>query len=281
MRALAAFVMSSRRNSVIAAMILGIIPVINILSAPVVALVCLRKGAVEGLKVLVWALLPAIAWMQIGDIFPFATLIGTYCLALVLRNTDSWELTLSATVLVGLGALAYVYVNPLFFEPLGQAIELLLANPDLQGEVFLQDKELPLSQLAFWVGLMVVLFCVLMLMLARSWQAGLYNPGGFQSEFHQLRLGRTSVTVFLALAGLGLFGGGYFTPLLYGALPLLLAGLGLMHGITALKRWPLAVLVILYIILLSRYTQYYTISFLIIAAVLDSSVDFRKKFSQQ
>lgn len=277
MRALAAFVMSSRRNAIIAAMILGIMPVINILSAPVVALVCLRQGAVDGLKVLVWALLPALVWMQVGEIFPFAILIGVYCLALVLRNTDSWELTLSATVLVGLGALAYVYLNPLFFERLGQAIELLQANPDLQDEVFLQDKELLLSQLAFWFGFMVIVFCVLMLMLARYWQASLYNPGGFQSEFHQLRLGRTSVTVLLALTGLGLFGSGYLTPLLYGALPLLLAGLGLMHGIIALKRWPLAALVILYITLLSPYT----LSFLIIAAVLDSSVDFRKKFARQ
>jgi len=277
MRALAAFVMSSRRNAIIAAMILGIMPVINILSAPVVALVCLRQGAVEGLKVLVWALLPTIAWMQVGEIFPFAILVGTYCLALVLRSTDSWELTLSSSVLVGLAALAYVYLNPLFFERMGQVIEVLQASPDLQGEVFLQDKELLLSQLAFWFSFVAALFCILMLMLARYWQAGLYKPGGFQIEFRQIRLGKTSAAILLALTGLGLFGGGYLTPLLYSALPLLVAGLGLMHGIIALKRWPVAALVILYITLLSPYT----LSFLIVAAVMDSSVDFRKRFSQQ
>ena len=33
------------------------------------------------------------------------------------------------------------------------------------------------------------------LFLARSWQAGLFNPGGFQKEFHALSLGRNAALV--------------------------------------------------------------------------------------
>ena len=267
--------MTSRRNAIIAALILGILPMINVLSAPVVALVCLRHGAVEGSKVLVWAILPAIAWMLLGEIFPFALLLGTYSLAIVLRSTGSWEASLLATVAVGLAALAYVYVNPLFFERMHEAIGLILeANPELEGEMFLQDPE---QLIAAWFGFVAMLFCTLLLMLARYWQASLYNPGGFQIEFHQLRLSRKSSAILLAATVLGLVGGEIFAPLLYALLPILIAGLGLIHGIVQIKRWPVVALVILYFTLLSPYT----LSFVIVMAMLDSTVDFRKRLGKQ
>jgi hypothetical protein len=37
---------------------------------------------------------------------------------------------------------------------------------------------------------MIIINTMLSLFLARHWQAALFNPGGFQAEFHQLRLGR-------------------------------------------------------------------------------------------
>lgn len=277
MKALAAFAMTGRRNAIIAALILGILPMINILSAPVVALVCLRHGASEGLKVLVWAVLPALGWMLIGEIFPFAMLIGTFALAAVLRSTGSWELTLLTTVVVGLAALAYVYLNPLFFERLHEAIDLFFeANPELQAGTYLQDPD---QLIATWFGFVVMLFCALLLMLARYWQACLYNPGGFQIEFHQLRLSRKSAAILLTATVLGYVGGGYLAPLTYSLLPILLAGLGLIHGIVRIKRWPVMVLVILYFTL--TLMSPYTLSFVIVMAMLDSTVDFRKKLEQQ
>ena len=44
-----------------------------------------------------------------------------------------------------------------------------------------------------------VLSSVLSLLLARWWQAMLYNPGGFRKEFYQLRLGKTMAMIALAL----------------------------------------------------------------------------------
>jgi uncharacterized protein YybS (DUF2232 family) len=44
-----------------------------------------------------------------------------------------------------------------------------------------------------------VLTVLISLLLARWWQANLYNPGGFRAEFQQLRLPTSAAYVFLVL----------------------------------------------------------------------------------
>src|SRR5690606_36977797 len=68
MTALAECAMAGRRQAILAAMLLGILPLVNSLSAPIVALVCLRHGPKEALMVGVWAMLPALAWAMAGDV---------------------------------------------------------------------------------------------------------------------------------------------------------------------------------------------------------------------
>src|SRR5690606_38868442 len=41
--------------------------------------------------------------------------------------------------------------------------------------------------LAGLMGAVHALMALVGLMIGRSWQAGLYNPGGFRDEFHRLR----------------------------------------------------------------------------------------------
>jgi len=57
-------------------------------------------------------------------------------------------------------------------------------------------------------ALMIVICAVF---IARYWQAQLFNNGGFQKEFHSLRLGREAVIVFVAAFGLAqVFSGPFF-----------------------------------------------------------------------
>ena len=58
MRALAEFVMKDRRSAIIAVLLLGLVPMLNLLSPVIVGLIMLRKGWNEALTLLVWALLP-------------------------------------------------------------------------------------------------------------------------------------------------------------------------------------------------------------------------------
>ena len=68
MRALAKYLMRGPKQAVIVAVIAAALPLMFWLSAAVLTLVTLRKGVGEGINVLVWALLPAIAWwIKLGD----------------------------------------------------------------------------------------------------------------------------------------------------------------------------------------------------------------------
>lgn len=274
MRSLAEFAMAGRRQAILAAMLLGVLPVVNFLSAPVVALVCLRHGRTEGMIVLAWAVLPALGWAVLGDVIPLLLLIGITVLANVLRATNSWEVTLLSAIGVGIGALLGLYLRPDFLLLMQQQLELVLNSPDLQGQVTAVPPEQMLQLLQAFFGTMLMFLALVLLMLARSWQAGLYNPGGFRDEFHRLRLNwKTSAGLLLmfTLAGLG-------TPVLqsltlFFVLPLLFAGVALVHGIAGLKKWPGAVLVIFYVALLSPIMT----QILVLAAITDSWYDFRSR----
>lgn len=94
MRGLAKLVMAGRKQAIITALVLGIIPLINLLSPVVAGLVMLRKGPQEALVVVAWAILPLAGWAMVGDVIPLVLLIGISGLALLLRESESWEFTL-------------------------------------------------------------------------------------------------------------------------------------------------------------------------------------------
>ncbi|MGQ7845041.1 hypothetical protein ACUNV4_11230 [Granulosicoccus sp. 3-233] len=58
------------------------------------------------------------------------------------------------------------------------------------------------------LGVSVVSIALGALFLARSWQAGLFNPGGFQKEFHALSLGRNAAFACVLIVALAIMMGG-------------------------------------------------------------------------
>jgi hypothetical protein len=72
------------------------------ISAAVIALVTLRRGAGHGAWLLMWALLPSgVLLYAFGDSGPLALLVGTTVLALVLRSTVNLALMVLAGAMVG------------------------------------------------------------------------------------------------------------------------------------------------------------------------------------
>ena len=110
MRGLAEYVMTGRRQAMIAVMLLGLIPLVNLLNPVVVGLIALRKGLQEAGIVFAWAVLPVGAWAVAGDVVPLIMLIGITGLALLLRETESWEFTLLAAIAVGISVEVYFRV---------------------------------------------------------------------------------------------------------------------------------------------------------------------------
>lgn len=273
MKALAEFAMAGRRQAILAAMLLGILPLVNSLSAPIVALVCLRHGPKEALMVGVWAMLPALAWAMAGDVLPLLLLIGTTVLAEVLRSSRSWEMALLAAIGVGVGGQMALTLQPGFLELMQQQLEQMMSRPEFEGQVALLPPEQLQQMLAMFFGLLVMSLSLVFLMLARSWQARLYNPGGFRQEFHSLRLGWKTSAMLLVLFMLGTLVAPLQAFVMYLVIPLIFAGIALVHGIVGLRKWPVAVLVIFYASLLSPVMT----QLLVLAAVIDSWYDFRSR----
>jgi len=282
MRALAQFAMKGRRQAILAALVLGFLPVVNFLSPPVVALVALRHSKSEAMIVLAWALLPALGWAILGEMIPLLLLLGIAVLASVLRSTDSWEATLIASIGVGIGVQLGLSLQPEFLtlmeEQIGQLMEQLANSPELQGQVIVAAPEQLHQWLLIVFGTMVVFFSIALLMLARSWQAGLFNPGGFREEFHQLRLGWKASAVMFLLFILADYGPPVLQQLaLFFLMPLLVAGVALVHGLVGRRKLPTAVLVIFYSALISPVM----FQLLALAALADSWYDFRSRVRQR
>lgn len=275
MRALAEYAMRGRRQAVLAAFLSGLIPLVNtVLSPALVGLIILRHGWQEGLKVLVWAVLPAIAWAVIGDFAHIVVLLGVSALAVVLRETGSWQLTLLASMLVGVFAELMLKLNPAFVEALQQQLTVMMNSAEMQAQMGGQeipDMGILLSSL---FGVMSMTLSLTLLMLARWWQAQLYNPGGFGREFRQLRLSYKTSSVLLLMFLLASVG----TPVLQGwimyfLLPLFFAGLALVHGVVEIRQIPRFWLIMFYLLLLSPML----VQLVTLAAVIDSWYDFRAR----
>jgi len=163
--------------------------------------------------------------------------------AMVLRETAS----LSAAVLsaLGLGLAVVVGFHLVLADPAGfwdaalqQAIKPVLEQRGAAVDEAMVRQTLQLFS-RYATGAIAagsVLTVLISLLLARWWQAMLYNPGGFRTEFLQLRLPVTLAWAFLVLVlAVGLAGGsvaGFTANLLMPMLmAYLLAGFSVIHAL--------------------------------------------------
>jgi hypothetical protein len=183
-----------------------------------------------------------------------------------------------ASIGVGVGAQLGLMIQPNFLvmmeEQLLQLMEQLASAPELQGQVELIEPELLRPLLLVFFGTSVAFLSVTLLMLARSWQAKLFNPGGFREEFHQLRLSAKSGAVLFTMFLLANLGPPVVQQLsLFFVLPLLIAGVALVHGLVGRRKLPVVVLVIFY----SALMYPVMVQLVVLAAVADSWLDFRSR----
>jgi hypothetical protein len=200
--------------------------------------VTLRRGPRDGAAVLMWALLPALGLAWLGEILPLAALAGTAALAWLLRWTVSWSLTLCGAAALGLLLSAglqtvgreYLAEVEKVFVTLFESMTKQAADPAAAAAIRAPTG----VEIAGMFGLMHCATLVLCLVLARWWQAQLYNPGGLRTEMHALRLAPLQVLGLLAVAALLYqLGPGFRLWAWMPLVPMLVAGIALVHALLA------------------------------------------------
>jgi hypothetical protein len=132
---------------------------------------------------------------------------------------------------------------------------------------------------AFAAGLYIQV--LLALLLARAWQARLFNPGGFREEFYALRLHKLTGLIALPLVGITLVQGAAAPEMVRDlgvlCIPLcLLQGLAVANATAAAARLHRAWLVALYTVLLLAIPQAEIL--LALVGLADLFVDFRGRW---
>ncbi|MBK5509999.1 MULTISPECIES: hypothetical protein [unclassified Pseudomonas] len=286
MRAIAEFIMRGRMQATLVVAGCATLPLLYWLGAAAGCLVLLRRGLKDAIGVLALGLLPALVWwLYSDDPRALLVLLGSWSLALVLRASESWNRVL--LVSIAMGVVFSVVLGTAFapqIEMLAQA--LIKVMPSLLGDVYQKlsvDEQARFASLIAPVltGLIAALLqivSVLSLLVGRYWQALLYNPGGFGREFRAIRFPLGLAMLLLAFMLLGPnFGSqlAMLTPLC--SVPLVFAGLALIHGLVAQKRLARFWLVGLYVTLLLFMQLIYPL--LVVLAIVDSLIDFRGRLA--
>jgi hypothetical protein len=286
MRALAEFIMRGRMQATLVVAGCAALPLLYWLGAAAGCLVLLRRGLKDALGVLALGLLPALIWwLYSDDPRALLVLLGSASLALVLRASESWNRVL--LVSIAMGVVFSVVLGMAFgpqIEMLAQA--LIKVMPSLLGDVYQQmsvDEQARFASLItpILTGLIAALLqivSVLSLIVGRYWQALLYNPGGFGREFRAVRIPLGPAMLLLAgmvvTPNLGVQMS-MLVPLC--SVPLVFAGLALIHGLVAQKRLAKFWLVGLYVTLLLFMQLIYPL--LVVLAIVDSLIDFRGRLA--
>ncbi|WP_372981512.1 hypothetical protein [Marinobacter sediminum] len=282
MRALAQFVMRGPLQASAVAAVTTAVPLLFWIGAAVVGLVILRLGISQGLNIGLWALLPALGWSWFGqDPTALAVLLQVMLMASVLRTTLSWERALLGgsflAIVTGL-MLPVIYPGLLddlvqagvsFYEQYNADVARTLGE-DLE-QVIRDTMNASMAGTYFATG-------IGMTMLARSWQAGLYNPGGFRTEFHALKLSPAVAVVCAVTMVIGpMLGLNTMLLVWVAGTPLFLASLALTHGIVGRKKLSGQWLVLFYIALVLLGPSLMIL--LVVLAFVDSWLDIRKRIT--
>lgn len=295
MRFIASMAMQGRSQAVMLAAVLAMLsllmPPLSVFSSAVVALVTLRQGPIAGLTTSLIAGLActALAYVIFGGVVPIVGFIlllwlPIWLLALLLRLSRSLEITLQGALILGLIFIAAQFLqaqDPVaewrsVLEPFTQSlVQSQLIDEAQRGELIeVMARWMPgVVAAGFFLQMMASLF------IARWWQALMYNPGGFRTEFHQLRLPRYLAVITLALLALQFIGNTDSLIVDYLAVLLLsawfLQGLSLAHGALAILGSGSGWLVGIYALLILAMPH--AVSALAAAGFADAWFDFRAR----
>ncbi len=274
-----------------------IFPPLVVVSNALVALIWLRLGPQKGLISVAVALLAGtfIASFSGNPVFPAALMLSFWLpvvlMAYLLRRTVSLNLALLAGAAL---ALVGVLVTYLVIDDPAQSWQSMVQQIRAQteaasaGTAINSSNEAANARVEAWLAnagtwmtgfsaATQFLVAASSLLLARVWQARMFNPGGLQKEFHALRFGLAAGAVGLFIVAASVFIENQMLTNLAIVVIVVFAfqGLAVLHAITAKLKMHVLVLVGIYAFLIMLAPD--SVKVLGMLGLADTWVDFRSR----
>lgn len=219
MLSIANFVMKGQKQALFAILVLSALTVwiapLGVLVGAIIALVTLRVGEQDGLKILLAATVVQIALSMLvsGSYWPGVVAVLEYMLPVwvlswVLRATNSLALSLSLNILmVGAGVIAFhLFVGETAVWWMQVFNTYLTPVITQTGTTVPQDLMQSVADVAtMLLAMFFVILWFVMLVWGRWWQSALYFPGKFRDDFYALRLPKNIALLAIVIALAGLF----------------------------------------------------------------------------
>jgi hypothetical protein len=175
------------------AMVSLIMPPVSIVSSASVALVTLRRGAVEGLIVLgcSTAVAGVLGFFLLGN-YQFVLLYGmvlwipVWLISIILREGRYLSLAVEIAVLIGVLGVVGCYLYNAELAVMWKSMLSQMVPPNAPVEDIQHTLDVLSHYMTGIVAAAAVFGLLFGLFLGRWWQSLLYNPGGFRHEFLSL-----------------------------------------------------------------------------------------------
>lgn len=288
---MAAFIMAGPLQAtgfVVLFALLGLfLPLLGLLSSSAVGLVTLRLGLHSGLRVIAFSALALtlVGLVMAGNlslalVVTLLQWVPVLLLAALLQRSASWQKVLLTVLGVAIGGVLLFHVavgdTETFWKQRLQLQQIdselfkqLLPGTDI-GELVDKIAETATG----FLGALLSLGLIISLMIARHWQANLYNPGGFGEELADLQLPKPAGIAMGVLVTLGLLidSSLLVDVVIVGLAIFLFQGISLVHGLHRMKNLHIGWLI-------GFYVSLFIIPQLVILlgafGIIDSIADFR------
>ncbi len=278
---------------VLSTLISLLLPPLIVFSNAAIALITLRKGWQQGflytlLAIITLVIVSVLLKQQAssGFVAGLATWLPVVLIASALAMTKSWSKTLQLTLLISVaGVLLFHLMHPdavAYWEPV-----LKQMKPMLQQAYQLSDSKLDetINNAAAWMtgtfAAALAIIAIVSLIIARSWQARLYNPGGFGEEFRQIAIGKQASIAFLVGITLAVITANQLIIelIMIGVAIFMFQGLSLAHSIVKQRnmsvRWLIGLYVLMFLLLIQMIVLLATFG------LVDNFSDFRRKVAKK
>ena len=280
MKALAEFILRGRFQAFTVALLGNFFPVIG---QAAVGLVSLSKGVTQGFWLFMWVSLPLVLMHYVSADNPLLITVSIASLGLMVvtaamhKALASWQWTiLTAVVASSLIALACGLLMQEHVEALISQVKQFLGEMSSGQNQTAVKLVMTQSMLLGLVAMILSVGSIISLMVSRWWQSLIQNPGGFQKEFHNFKIESKIAALLIVAIVLGMLlpkEHQFWVQMI--ALPLLLAGIALIHYAVSFQGLGGHWLVLLYVTLLLFGA---TIAvFIVVLAAVDSYLDLRSR----